>query len=99
MWLNFQCFGWSWYLSNDMQFYVIAPIVLIPWALRSVISRLSVPLSVCWFLCVRLPACLPACLRVRVCVCVCVCACVCVCVCVCVLTQTVHFVLKGEHEP
>lgn len=25
------CLPWSWYLSNDMQFYFIAPIVLIPW--------------------------------------------------------------------
>ena len=47
MWLNFQCFGWSWYLSNDMQFYVIAPIVLIPWTLRSVISLPFSPLPPC----------------------------------------------------
>ncbi|XP_025084471.1 O-acyltransferase like protein-like isoform X1 [Pomacea canaliculata] len=25
------CLGWSWYLSDDMQFYVIAPIILVPW--------------------------------------------------------------------
>ena len=25
-----ECMGWTWYLANDMQFYVIAPIVLIP---------------------------------------------------------------------
>ncbi|XP_053380930.1 nose resistant to fluoxetine protein 6-like isoform X2 [Mercenaria mercenaria] len=24
------CMGWSWYLANDMQFYVISPIMLIP---------------------------------------------------------------------
>ncbi|OWF53373.1 O-acyltransferase like protein-like [Mizuhopecten yessoensis] len=24
------CFGWSWYLANDMQFYVISPIILVP---------------------------------------------------------------------
>ncbi|XP_014779796.1 nose resistant to fluoxetine protein 6 [Octopus bimaculoides] len=24
------CVGWSWYLANDMQFYVISPILLIP---------------------------------------------------------------------
>ena len=23
-----QCLGWSWYLANDMQFYVISPLVL-----------------------------------------------------------------------
>ncbi|PVD35697.1 hypothetical protein C0Q70_02660 [Pomacea canaliculata] len=26
------CMGWSWYLSDDMQFYVIAPLMLVPWA-------------------------------------------------------------------
>ena len=25
-----QCMGWSWYLANDMQFYVISPLLLIP---------------------------------------------------------------------
>ena len=25
-----QCVGWSWYLANDMQFYIVAPLVLIP---------------------------------------------------------------------
>ncbi|XP_013390848.1 nose resistant to fluoxetine protein 6 [Lingula anatina] len=24
------CMGWSWYLSNDMQFYVVSPLILIP---------------------------------------------------------------------
>ncbi|KAJ8304385.1 hypothetical protein KUTeg_017968 [Tegillarca granosa] len=24
------CFGWSWYLANDMQFYVISPLLFIP---------------------------------------------------------------------
>lgn len=26
--LMFECLGWSWYLANDMQFYVISPLVL-----------------------------------------------------------------------
>ncbi|XP_067947839.1 O-acyltransferase like protein-like [Watersipora subatra] len=30
------CLGWSWYLSNDMQFYVIAPIILIPLFLNAI---------------------------------------------------------------
>ncbi|XP_048237969.1 O-acyltransferase like protein-like [Haliotis rufescens] len=30
-----QCMAWGWYLANDMQFYVIAPLALIPWALSS----------------------------------------------------------------
>ena len=28
--LNNSCMGWSWYLANDMQFYVLAPLILIP---------------------------------------------------------------------
>ena len=24
------CFGWGWYLANDMQFYIISPFILIP---------------------------------------------------------------------
>ncbi|CAF0715534.1 unnamed protein product [Brachionus calyciflorus] len=27
---SFQCFGHSWYLATDMQFYLIAPLVLVP---------------------------------------------------------------------
>ena len=25
-----ECMGWSWYLSNDMQFFVLAPVIIIP---------------------------------------------------------------------
>lgn len=28
--LENECMGWTWYLANDMQFYVLAPLVLIP---------------------------------------------------------------------
>ena len=28
--LTDQCMGWAWYLANDMQFYVISPLLLIP---------------------------------------------------------------------
>ncbi|CAC5376494.1 unnamed protein product [Mytilus coruscus] len=28
--LQDQCLGWTWYLANDMQFYVISPILLLP---------------------------------------------------------------------
>lgn len=28
--LGDECMGWTWYLANDMQFYVLAPLVLIP---------------------------------------------------------------------
>ena len=28
--LNEECLGWTWYLANDMQFYIISPLILIP---------------------------------------------------------------------
>ena len=28
--LEDECIGWSWYLANDMQFYVLSPLILIP---------------------------------------------------------------------
>ena len=28
--LTEECMGWTWYLSNDMQFFVLAPIIIIP---------------------------------------------------------------------
>ena len=28
--LNDECVGWTWYLANDMQFFVFAPIIIIP---------------------------------------------------------------------
>lgn len=28
--MNNECMGWAWYLANDMQFHVFAPLVLIP---------------------------------------------------------------------
>ena len=28
--LNDECMGWTWYLANDMQFFLLAPLVLIP---------------------------------------------------------------------
>jgi len=33
-----QCMGWSWYLANDMQFYVISPLLLIPLYLSNVVG-------------------------------------------------------------
>ncbi|KAL4219415.1 hypothetical protein ACF0H5_021995 [Mactra antiquata] len=33
-----QCMGWSWYLNNDMQFYVISPIMLIPLFLSPILG-------------------------------------------------------------
>ena len=28
--LKDECMGWTWYLSNDMQFYILAPLIIIP---------------------------------------------------------------------
>ncbi|WAR04826.1 LOW QUALITY PROTEIN: NRF6-like protein [Mya arenaria] len=28
--LDHMCMGWSWYLANDMQFYIISPLILLP---------------------------------------------------------------------
>ena len=28
--LGDECMGWTWYLANDMQFFIVAPVVLIP---------------------------------------------------------------------
>ena len=28
--LGEECIGWSWYLANDMQFYIISPLIIIP---------------------------------------------------------------------
>ena len=28
--LSDECIGWGWYLANDMQFYIISPLILIP---------------------------------------------------------------------
>ena len=28
--INGSCIGWTWYLANDMQFYVISPLILLP---------------------------------------------------------------------
>lgn len=36
-----QCMGWSWYLANDMQFYVISPIMLIPLYYSSVFGGIA----------------------------------------------------------
>lgn len=34
--LTDMCMGWTWYLSNDMQFFIISPLILIPMAKRSI---------------------------------------------------------------
>ncbi|XP_076437337.1 O-acyltransferase like protein-like [Babylonia areolata] len=35
------CLGWSWYLANDMQFTFIAPVILIPWAMKRRTGRVG----------------------------------------------------------
>ena len=29
----FQCMGQSWYLANDMQFYILSPLIFVPFYL------------------------------------------------------------------
>ena len=49
--LSDQCVGWSWYLANDMQFYVISPILLITaYKMFPVSLVINIALMACGFL-------------------------------------------------
>ncbi|GFO30235.1 nose resistant to fluoxetine protein 6-like [Plakobranchus ocellatus] len=39
-----KCLGVTWYLANDMQFYVLAPLVMIPWVYKKEILGLAMAL-------------------------------------------------------
>ncbi|XP_041358213.1 nose resistant to fluoxetine protein 6-like isoform X2 [Gigantopelta aegis] len=35
------CMGWSWYLSNDMQFYVLSPLIFVPFFYNMILGSIS----------------------------------------------------------
>nr|XP_034301375.1 nose resistant to fluoxetine protein 6 [Crassostrea gigas] len=41
------CLGWSWYLNNDMQFYILSPLLIVPFFFNQIVGII---VSVCFLL-------------------------------------------------